>query len=407
MMRPFTALLAAAMLTASAAAASQFSDDQNVANAALKKGDYIAAILAMAGEIDTERDQAKVLRLMERTKDFGPQLVAQIRAVSGPDWRPYEQAAEAATGAGKIGALTPTDRDEAIKGVADNFAAGVVAKKIDADISGPELLNSLVDEPEFNRQILEDSIARLKGVTISDGEFSVLTDFIAHKNGSVELTKILSAALPKLTFEPAALKDSVQHFDSEFAAKKLEQSTIKVFVDAQSSDGLIPLDLKTALSSRDNLVLTDTPSQAEVTVTVRQLALDVEKLDESNRTVSYAQYQVNFAAAVLLMPQNATYQFEYSQGGYEYEYAFDVALVRKDGSKSDRVVRDKGKLEWSSCKNMRIVNVFGGSQPAGFMANADMRNLCSDTPGHADQGDVRSQIVERLASEIDGSEMHK
>lgn len=401
-------VVAATVLAGSGSAvASQFSTDRDLANAALKKNDYVVAVLDMSGEINNVADRPKVLKLLQHTKGFNAALISQIHSVSGRHWRKYEQSAEAAILAEQIGALTDSERDDAIKAVAAVFATGVVAKTIDTDLSGAGVLLSKVDEPAFNRQLLDNAIVDLKGRRITDYDFRALADFAHRRSGAADLTEALSAALPSLTFERGALVGSVQAFNPAFAAQRIEDTTFKIYIDAQSTDGLLIVDLKKTLEGRENLRSVYKPEDADVVVTLRQLALDVEKLDENTKTVSYQQYEVKLLAAVLLMPRNATYQFEYSEGGYQYEYAFDLKLGRRKSGDSQRVIRDSGRITWSSCKNMRIVNVFGGTQPASFIANQGMQSMCAANRERVDQAEVRAHIVEGLTDQIDNADMRK
>lgn len=193
---------------------------------------------------------------------------------------------------------------------------------------------------------------------------------------------------------------SVASFDATFATQRLAEETTTVYFDLQSTDGLIPLDLKAALAKDEFLKVVDRAENAEVVVKLRQLALALEKMDESTRTVAYQQYQVNMLAAVLLMPDNATYQFEYSQGGYQYEFAFDLKLTRPGAAAQEILIRDSGQQTWSECKNQRIVNVFGGTQPASFNANAEMQSMCGNARPRITLAAMRSLVVRKLATEI-------
>lgn len=380
--------------------ASPFSQRSAVAKAEIRQGDYIAAMLAMSPDSDIASDRPKVLKLLSKDKTFKSSLISQINSISDSRQDPFEQAAQAAILAERVGIFTVEERDAAIQAVVATFSRGVISGTLVADISVSQIILHSVNTVDVNIKLLTNSIRLFQHQRITDDEFTGLLDFAQTRDGSVALIKLLSDNLSRMNYRRAALLGSVATFDGKFAAKRLIDATTKIYFDLQSTDGLIPLDLKTALLSDEYLQVVMAAANADVIVKLRQLALVMEKLDESTQTVAYRQSQVNMLAAALLMPDNATYQFEYSRGGFQYEYAFSLTIVRNGLPGQETLIRDNGQLVWSECKNQRIVNVFGGIQPAGFVANREMQDMCGSTQPRVNLAAMRGIIVGKLASGI-------
>ena len=127
--------------------------------------------------------------------------------------------------------------------------------------------------------------------------------------------------------------------------------------------------------------------------------MTIAALPPETETIRYAQYQVNFLAGALLMPDNATYQYEYTRGGYEIEYAFEVT-VERNGATQSLLLRDRRSERWAKCSGARVVNVFGGAQPASWEANADMAGRCRSGGEQRSIGDVRRGLAADLAAQI-------
>jgi hypothetical protein len=395
-------LVLATVCVSAQANASPFSQRSGIAKDDIKRSDYLAAVLVMEPDIITGTDRDKILKLYGRDKNFKSALTTQIGAASGASAAIYENAVKAASLAQLVGLITPDERDTVIQTVRANFSRDVLGGALPAGIEVSESILAGVNTEQINHRLLANTLARLKiqkVQRVTDLQFSRLVIFARTRDGSVNLVKALTDSLQELTYSRGALVGSVADYDRAFANKRLAEATTRVFLDLQSSDGLIPLDLKAAISSDEFLQIVLKPEDADVIVELRQLALAVEKLDTDARTVSYQAYQVNFLT-MLMMPENATYQFEFNRGGYQYEYAFNLKITKLGVVGGETLIRDQDKLTWSECKNQRIVNVFGGTLAAPSIANAEMQSLCANPQARVDQSAVRAHIVRQLASQM-------
>jgi hypothetical protein len=114
----------------------------------------------------------------------------------------------------------------------------------------------------------------------------------------------------------------------------------------------------------------------------------------------YSQGQVNFAAAVLLMPRNASYIYDVASGGIELSYAYEVKAAAKGHAPFNKLIRDKTARAWRSCSNARIQNVFGGVQPASFVANDHMQQICSGGGSPVGIDALRDDALEAILKAI-------
>lgn len=163
----------------------------------------------------------------------------------------------------------------------------------------------------------------------------------------------------------------------QYASKLLAERTVTVRLISEPEDRLLEEDLSTKIKRLSpNIVLTQ-DEDPMITLTVKRLQWDERRTPERAQTVMYSSGQVDFASAVLFMPRNASYIYEVTSGGIELAYAYEVKAQGKGQSLFNKLIREKTSREWHSCSNARIQNVFGGVQPASFVANAHMQQICS------------------------------
>ncbi len=156
---------------------------------------------------------------------------------------------------------------------------------------------------------------------------------------------------------------------------------LNIYIQVSSSERLLEEDIKERLKlvSQNYMILKhgESGNSDTIQINVEKLRLEERQLPGQSETITYAQHEVNLAAAILLMPRNASYMYEWSTGGVELEYAFLIKINKNSRTLLDELVRDTLTEKYVNCKNQRIVNVFGGSNPANFVANSDMQSRCS------------------------------
>ncbi|KAA0678190.1 hypothetical protein DS837_28135 [Azospirillum brasilense] len=208
------------------------------------------------------------------------------------------------------------------------------------------------------------------------------------------------AALPSMKLSAEEVRQHVASVFPEQAKKLLADRSITVRLVTEPDDRLLFEDLATkvrAISSNLTLV---TGGDATVTVTVKKLQWEERRDPERTQPVVYSQGDVNLLAAALLMPRNASYQYDLTTGGVELAYAFEVKATGKGIQPYDNLLRDKVSRSWRSCSNARIQNVFGGVQRADFVANDHMQQTCSGGGVPVSADSLRNNVLDDVVRSI-------
>lgn len=251
--------------------------------------------------------------------------------------------------------------------------------------------------------IVRRSIEYLKAGSGAYSTSSVLISLmqmIREPSSPPEWRDELERALPLIDLTVEQLRDSIAPVFPEYAEQAIRSRTTPVALEVSPADPLLVQDLRARLSRHPELIFVEGREQAKLLIRVSKLRFEEVDDPERTRTITYADYQVNPLAAVLLMPKNASYQFEHTSGRAMIEYAFQLS-AEIDGEASERLLRDTIERVYSACSNARIQNVFGGVQPATFQANAEMERLCSGRSGPVRARDLRGDVLERLVAEIE------
>jgi hypothetical protein len=219
--------------------------------------------------------------------------------------------------------------------------------------------------------------------------------------GSVQEMR-LREVLPKLKLTKGQLEGGpIRDLYGEFSEERLKSMIISVYVTTEPSRRLLEEDVKTAIQRRSELVrFVRDQAEASVTVTLRELQYEERQLAERSQTVVVPFGDHDMMVAVLFLPRNASTLFEYSEGGAEIAWAYEI-LVSKSGNRSDeRIVRDSIRRGYSFCSNMRVVNVFGGVSASSHMPNSRVASMCQGTRQAVSASSLRGEVIERLANEV-------
>lgn len=387
------AILAAAMPTALLAA----NADVRTATKYAKGGDFISAMEILAPDFELPTVAPDAIKAMSQSKNFATGLVGQVAATQSLE--DINRGARALRIAAHAGLLPADDAHGALNNLRQRYAEGVTAGKLSGNINDdPDLIQD--GDAARNAQILRNTITLYSDHECAPEELRSLIAFSSQHQDAAALRKIVESSLPAMRLSIATLRGPVAEAFPAFAQAALAQRVRRVFVTTDG-DALFGLDVKDALGGHDDLEIAIDPNQPATRVAVRQLALVIVERPPETETIRYAQTDVRFLAAAFLMPENATYQYEITKGGVEFEYAFEVTTESGGAVAPPQILRDRGSVQWSKCGPGRVVNVFGGSQPATWVANSDMEARCSNGGQQMGVSDVRRKIAEAVAIRVD------
>lgn len=207
-------------------------------------------------------------------------------------------------------------------------------------------------------------------------------------------------------------KSELQCFEKiypKIVADKLASLTAYIKLSVAPQDRLFEEDLKGKLGSySENFVFlgqTDATVKNVYSIVIERHRSEERQMQPQTRTVSYPQHEVNTFAAVMLMPRDSTYMYEYSSGGIEIEYGYTVKVSQGGKVFLDELVRGTKRESYVSCANKRIVNVFGGVSGATFIANDDMKRNCANASDNVPSIQLlRAQVIDILARKAASAE---
>ena len=91
--------------------------------------------------------------------------------------------------------------------------------------------------------------------------------------------------------------------------------------------------------------------------------------------------------------------YDIASGRNEIEYGYVIDWTPFGAAKHETVVRGTVGGSYSHRTNYRIRNVFGGINPANFIANEDMKRRCSG-PSKVSLDDLRRQVISKIVDAI-------
>ena len=210
----------------------------------------------------------------------------------------------------------------------------------------------------------------------------------------------LRARVEVLKLSTPEIRQYVVPFDRALGQRLLDARAIKLVVKSDPSDRLLEEDVRDLLKKNEDITFVTDISVDTTILTVGKLQYEERSIPDNKQTITYRQYEVNLVGAILLMPRDASYMYEYVTGGHEITAAYLIKIEKNGRIKSDKVFRDRVSKTFSSCENARIVNVFGGVQRAEFVANQDMSNRCNGVSSRSSPNDSRSEIMGKVVDEV-------
>ncbi|MBC7623061.1 MAG: hypothetical protein H7232_06725 [Aeromicrobium sp.] len=300
-------------------------------------------------------------------------------------------------GARRASLLAPEQFAGLRRRLADRVIAGNLQGTIFYDMSISMDFFPELNTPQHQAILLERTLANLQTDRPSKTQVAALMKYVETIGRDSMEGQRIEALLPRMNFRRAELVEVAKQYP-DFAEKRLEGATLRVFLEVKNADRLAADDVLSAL--REKIIGVDwvpSPGPKITTLTIERVRNDEKTLSEQTQTITYSQYEVNLIEAMLLMPRNASFRYEFVTGGAEIDYGYVVKATRDGTNNYEQVVRGKVSGESRRCINPRIQNVFGGVTAAGFVANSDMANRCSGSTSVSMESlrkDVFSKLVE-------------
>ncbi|AMR77648.1 hypothetical protein [Cupriavidus nantongensis] len=247
----------------------------------------------------------------------------------------------------------------------------------------------------IKKRVVEAQSTKPFPPTFYVADVEAMADIASEESPHGKIHNDFTATLPTLRLTPsqASTGSVARNFGPE-AEKSLAKRRGKIHLQISPEDPLLQTDLSEALGKKLPLAQFVDSSPGAIPVVVKKLRHEERVQPERTETVTVAQHNVNFVAAALLMPRNASYLYDKRTGGITLEYAYEI----KAGPSKAELVRGTLNRSYSTCANSRIVNVFGGVSSADFIANDNMRADCSGTP--VEVSEVRKEVEALLLEAI-------
>ena len=271
------------------------------------------------------------------------------------------------------------------------------------DYANSDLINEIptLTTPEAQRIIFYRSLERLRTEPAPPTQLvKGVFEAAAKTDSQSEERKALGKALPQMRLTLEEIREYVATVFPALAQKMIGDSAVSVRLIVEPEDRLLQEDLETKIKNVSPVItIIENGQQPTITINVKKLQWEERQSPERTQPVMYSQGQVNILAAAMFMPQNASYIYDLSTGGIELSYAFEIKATGKGAGAYNKLLRDKVSEQWRTCSNARIQNVFGGVQPANFVANDQMQQVCGGgAPVSSEQ--VRDTALNRVIDSL-------
>jgi hypothetical protein len=258
-------------------------------------------------------------------------------------------------------------------------------------------------EPEAQKIILARSIGQVEpGKPTDDNVVTALMSYVStNQVTNAAARQAVESLLPKIRFTKAQLEGPVRQSFPDFAARSLEGMVTVVQIKTEPPKRLVEEDVIEALRRKSDLLMVtreDRPSA--IVVLIRELQFEERQEQDRTQTIVLNDYDVDVMKAVLLMPRNASYLYDYSEGGAEIAYAYEIVVSQGGRAIFEKLIRKSVKRSYTSCSNPRIRNVFGGIQRADFWANDAVRSRCQNAGQRVRTSDLRQDVMTELTAAI-------
>lgn len=263
---------------------------------------------------------------------------------------------------------------------------------------GAEAIEEMRDKVQ-QRIITDRTIARIRQAGAGIRPVDPLMRYLAGLEPASSELKRIESILPSLNLRRSELH-SIQMLYPNYFQQRLNELTVRIFLNFKNIDRLTGDDIKTSLRNEFGLVdWINAPTATSMEINIEKVRHDERTLAQRTETITYSYHQVDILNAVLLMPNNASYLYDFSTEGAEIEYGYVVTVSKNGKVSSEDVVRGKVGGEGGKCQNARIQNVFGGVSAANFTANDHMRGKCAASPP-LQLSDLRNQVLKKVTGAV-------
>jgi hypothetical protein len=367
----------------------------------LKKGNSNQAYAEISNAIAKPTGAEKVKALFAQNpglaEGYKNYLVTDINNIKSPNYaRAFKQGLTST--AKVLPENTIKELDELLEA---RVAAGNIDGSIPFDLSGDYFLFKSLQTPDQKRILAEHAIANLQDPSGASGRpVAQLMSYANEVGVSSPMGQRIKSALPTMRLRRSELQEVARAYP-DFAAEQLQQTVVKVHLIVEPKDRLLQEDLVAGLRRElKGIEFVQDDGPQVVTVTVERLRYNENRMQDRTETITYRQYEVNLAGALLLMPQNASYLYEVTTSSGEIEYGFSVKAAQSGKLIADDLIRDRITYSNNKCSNARIQNVFGGVQRAEFVANDDMVRRCNASYLSRGMDDLRTEVYSRVTAKI-------
>ncbi len=250
---------------------------------------------------------------------------------------------------------------------------------------------------DIQASIFHNTLQLISADRSMDPHHSKITAFLDRTKHDKALNTSVASVISTSRI-PVSLLKIIRPYYPELVDDKIAISLINVHLSV-INDRLLEEDIKAILGQTGDIVFSK-DGAAKLDISIEKLRHDEKTLPTQSQTISYAKHEVNIVSAVLLMPRAATYVYDISTGGTELEYGYAITIKSNAKIVSDEIVRGLLEAKFTACSNKRIVNVFGGTSVADFVANSDMENRCSRQGTQRDTRQLRQDLTKLLADNI-------
>lgn len=395
---------------AASAASADVSADVKASKRALENGNPSAAYQTIRYSVSFAAEYGANNKKLTQLFEQYPALAAQAHTAISADIA-AATAAHQLEGLGKeihgleaLGVLSRVDADAVQSTIRQAYYRAVISGAIVVTFAS-EVFERLWDpNTDDMPQPVWDRVRSNTLAVASSNKFiddTALKYLIADSVSRPQTKAEILAALETVRLSRKQIEMFLKPSFPDLAARRLDDLTWTVLVRAPSP--VLREDIKDALRAHDDIQLVEqTPAEIELDITEHEFELS-ERGGFKNRVV-FARYDVNFAGALFMMPENSTYQYDFESGNDEAIYAYEVTLKKGSASRTLPLIRGRESFTWAHCGQPVIVNVFGGSQPATFIANPTMQNQCVNQSQRISRSDARRKtlgiLVARILEEI-------
>lgn len=219
-----------------------------------------------------------------------------------------------------------------------------------------------ISDEKVREELISGLVVYLSGPVATGKEKNLAFEVISKYELSKKEYKLLSKIYP------------------DYASEKLLSYITYFYIDSIPKDRLLEDDIsKTLQKKSEDFVVVDTNSPKEnlVIVNIEKLKHDEQILPPVSETIVYSMHEVNMIGAAFFMPTGSSYMYELTTSESNLEYGYFLKVIKNNNVVVEELFRGKFSEKCKSCNNQRIVNAFGGTSKAQFIANEDMKSRCS------------------------------